>query len=152
MKDLDSILRELPLFAGLDDTHAKLVAGCARNCRFEAGRYLFHENDPAKEFFLIREGKVALDVVAPGQTPIVFSTLDEGEVVGASWLVPPYRWMFDARAVTPTRALGINAECLRGKCEQDHDFGYTMMKRFLPVFVQRLHATRLQMFDVYGKH
>ena len=151
MKSLDSILGELPFFAGLDDEHARLVAGCARNCRFEAGQYLFHEGDPANEFFLIREGKVALDVVAPGQEPIVFSTLGEGEVVGASWLVPPYRWMFDARATSPTHALGIDAACLRHKCEEDHDFGYMMMKRFLPVFVKRLHATRLQMFDVYRR-
>ena len=151
MKSLDSILRELPFFAGLDEEHVRLVGGCGRNCRFEAGQYLFHEGDPADEFFLIREGKVALDVVVPGQEPVVFSTLGEGEVVGASWLVPPYRWKFDARATSPTHALGIDAACLRRKCEEDHDFGYLMMKRFLPVFVKRLHATRLQMFDVYRK-
>lgn len=152
MKDLESILREIPFFAGLDDKHVWLIAGCARNCRFETGEYLFHEGDPASEFFLIRQGTVALDVVAPGRQPIVFSTLAQGEVVGASWLVSPYRWMFDARATTPTHALGIDAGCLRRKCEEDHDFGYLMMKRFLPVFVKRLHATRLQMFDVYRKN
>lgn len=151
MRGLESILREIPFFADLDDEHARLVAGCARNCRFEAGQYLFHEGDAANEFFLIRKGKVALDVVAPGQEPIVFSTLGQDEVVGASWLVPPYRWMFDARALHPTHALGIDAACLRRKCDEDHDFGYMMMKRFLPVFVKRLHATRLQMFDVYRK-
>lgn len=151
MKGLESILRELSFFADLDDAHAKLLAGCARNCRFEAGQYLFHESDAADEFFVVREGQVALDVVAPGQEPIVFCTLGEGEVVGASWVVPPYRWLFDARAVTATRALGIDAACLRRKCDEDHDFGYMMMKRFLPVFVKRLHATRLQMFDVYRK-
>lgn len=149
MKGLDALLSELPLFAGLDPEHTRLIAGCTRNCHFDPGQYLFHEGDPANEFFLIRQGRVALDVAAPGQAPIVFSTLEEGEVVGASWLVPPYRWMSDARATTPTRALGIDAACLRRKCEEDHDFGYAMMKRFLPVFVQRLHATRLQMFDVY---
>lgn len=149
MKGLDVLLSELPLFAGLDAEHTRLIAGCTRNCHFEPGQYLFHEGDPANEFFLIRQGRVALDVAAPGQPPIVFSTLEEGEVVGASWLVPPYRWMSDARATAPTRALGIDAACLRRKCEEDHDFGYAMMKRFLPVFVQRLHATRLQMFDVY---
>jgi hypothetical protein len=50
-----------------------------------------------------------------------------------------------------TRAIGIDAACLRGKCEADHDLGYEMMKRFLPILVQRLHATRLQILDVYGK-
>ena len=71
----------------------------------------------------------------PGQPAVVFATEGEGEIVGASWLVPPYRWRFDARAVELTRAIGIDAECLRDKCEADHDLGYEMMKRFLPVIV-----------------
>ena len=151
MHALDALLREHPFFAGLGAEHAALIAGCARNCRFDTGGYLFPEGDPANEFFLIRHGRVALDVVGPDQAPIVFATLTEGEIVGASWLVPPYRWTFDARAAAPTRAFGIDAACLRRKCDADHDFGYDMMQRFLPVLVKRLHATRLQMFDVYRK-
>lgn len=151
MEGLEHILREHPFFAGLAPEHSKLIAGCARNHRFDAGGYLFREGEPANEFFLIRHGKVALEIVAPGQAPIVFATLGEGEIVGASWLVPPYRWTFDARAVELVRAIGIDAACLRGKCEADHHLGYDMMKRFLPVFVKRLHATRLQILDVYGK-
>ena len=94
---------------------------------------------------------MALELVAPGREPTVFATLGEGEIVGASWLIPPYRWSFDARAVTLTRAIGIDAACLRGKCDADPRLGYEMMKRFLPVFVKRLHETRLQVLDVYGK-
>jgi CRP/FNR family cyclic AMP-dependent transcriptional regulator len=151
MEGLEHILREHPFFAGLAPEHSKLVVGCARNHRFDAGNYLFREGEPANEFFLIRHGRVALEIVAPGQTPIVFATLGEGEIVGASWLVPPYRWTFDARAIELVRAIGIDAACLRGKCEADHHLGYEMMKRFLPIFVKRLHATRLQILDVYGK-
>jgi hypothetical protein len=80
----------------------------------------------------------------------MFSTQGEGEIVGASWLVPPYRWRFDARAMELTRAIGINAQCLRDKCEADHNLGYAMMKRFLPVVMQQLDETRLQILDVYG--
>ena len=69
------------------------------NHRFNAGQFLFHECDPANEFFLIRHGKIALEIVAPGKAPIIFETLQDGEIVGASWLVSPYRRMFDARAV-----------------------------------------------------
>jgi len=151
MDSLEPLLKEHPFFAGFATEHTQLVAGCARNRRFKAGEYLFREGEAADEFFLIRDGKAALEIVAPGQAPVVFTTLGVGEIVGASWLVPPYRWMFDARAVEPTRALGIDAACLRGKCEADHHLGYEMMKRFLPVFVKRLHATQLQILDVYGK-
>jgi CRP/FNR family transcriptional regulator, cyclic AMP receptor protein len=151
MEGLERILEQHPFLADVAAGHRQLVAGCARNHRFDAKHYLFREGDPANEFFLIRHGRVALEIVSPGQAPIVFATLGEGEIVGASWLVPPYRWMFDARAMELTRAIGIDAACLRGKCEADHDLGYEMMKRFLPILVKRLHATRLQILDVYGK-
>lgn len=151
MEGLEHILAQHPFFAGFAAEHSQLVAGCARNHRYDAGKYLFREGAPADEFFLIRHGQVALEIGAPGQTPIVFATLSQGEIVGASWLLPPYRWMYDARAVTLTRAIGIDAACLRGKCEADHHLGYEMMKRFLPTLVQRLHATQLQILDVYGK-
>ena len=152
MEGLERILREHPFFADFAPEYNSLVAGCARNHRFDAGNYLFREGDPADEFFLIRHGKVALEIVAPGRAPFVFAILGEGEIVGAAWLVPPYRWTFDARATEQVRAIGIDAACLRGKCEADHHLGYEMMKRFMPPLVKRLHATRLQILDVYGKH
>jgi CRP-like cAMP-binding protein len=151
MEGLEQILKKHPFFAGFSAEHSQIVSGCARNHRFDAGQYLFRAGEPANEFFLIRHGKVALEIVAPGQPPIIFETLGEGEIVGASWLVPPYRWMFDARATELTRAIGIDAACLRGKCDADHHLGYEMMKRFLPILVKRLHATQLQILDVYGR-
>ena len=151
VEGLDRILMQHPFFAGLETEIVQLVAGCARNLLFEAGQYLFHEGEPANEFYLVRHGKVALEILPPGQPPMLFSTLGEGEIVGASWLVPPYRWMFDARATELTRAIGMDAACLRNKCEADHHVGYEMMKRFLPVLLQRLQATRLQILDIYGK-
>lgn len=150
MTGLEPILAEHPFLAGFAPAHHALLAGCARNHRFNAGTYLFHEGDPAAEFFLIRQGKVALEIHAPGREPIVFITLGAGDVVGASWLLPPYRWMFDARAVELTRAIGLDATCLRGKCDADHDLGYEMMKRVAPILASRLQATRLQILDVYG--
>ncbi len=152
MANLEEILQEHPLFVGAAADLVRLVAGCARNHVFRAGDYLFHEGGAADEFFLVRHGRVALEINAPGRAAIVFETVGVGDFVGASWLIPPYRWAFDARAVELTRATGIDAACLRGKCEADHDLGYEMMKRFLPPLVKRLHATRLQILDVYGKH
>jgi CRP/FNR family transcriptional regulator, cyclic AMP receptor protein len=151
MAGLEQILREQPFFADFPAEQSSLVAGCARNHRFEAGQYLFREGEPADEFFLIRQGRVAIEIVAPGQSPIVFSTLGVGDIAGATWIVPPYRWIFDARAIELTRALGIDAACLRGKCEADHDLGYEMTKRFLTVLGRQLQATTLQILDVYGK-
>ena len=150
METIEDTLKHHPFFSGFDAELGRIVSGCARNKRFDAGAYLFREGDSADEFFLVRQGAVALEIVAPGQAPIVFAKLGEGEIVGASWLVPPYRWTFDARAVEGTRTIGINAKCLREKSEADHNLGYELMKRFVPVLVKRLQATRLQMLDVYG--
>ncbi len=150
MEGLERIVGEHPFFAGLDARFIDLVCGCARNVRFEADEYLFHDGDPADEFFLLRDGSVALEIMAPGRGTVTFQTLYEGEIVGVSWLIPPYRWAYDARALERVRAFGFDARCLRDKCEEDHDLGYDLMKRFVPVLVERLQATRLQILDVYG--
>jgi CRP-like cAMP-binding protein len=127
-----------------------VITGCVRNHRFDPGQYLFHDGDPANEFFLIRHGSVSLEIVPPGRAAVVVSTEHEGAVVGISWLVPPYRWRFDARARELVRAIGIDAKCLRDKCEADNHLGYEMMKRFLPLVVGRLEDARMQLLDVYG--
>jgi CRP/FNR family transcriptional regulator, cyclic AMP receptor protein len=152
MEGLGRIIKAHPFFAGMPDAFCDLVCGCAKNSRFGAGQYLFHEAEPADWFYLIRHGRVALALTAPGRGEVTFQTVGEGELAGVSWLIPPYRWTYDARAVEETRAIAVNARCLREKCEADHDLGYDMMKRFMPVLIQRLQATRLQILDVYGSH
>jgi CRP/FNR family cyclic AMP-dependent transcriptional regulator len=151
MEGLERIVREHPFFSGLKEEFCELISECAKNVRFEAGQYVFHEGQPADQFYLLRSGRVALQISAPERTFTV-QTVGEDEIVGASWLVPPYRWGFDAKALELTRAIAMDAACLRGKSEGDHDLGYELMKRFMPVLIQRLHATRLQILDVYGVH
>ncbi len=150
MEGLERIVKEHPFFAGLGEEFGNLVSGCAKNVRFDAGQYLFREGEPGDQFYLIRHGCVAIELSAPGRGAITVQTLAEGEIVGVSWLVPPYRWTYDARAMGLVRAIAMDAACLRQKCEADHDLGYEMMKRFVPVLVQRLEATQLQILDVYG--
>ncbi|MDE2162742.1 MAG: cyclic nucleotide-binding domain-containing protein [Alphaproteobacteria bacterium] len=149
MEGLERIVREHPFFAGLKEGFCQLISGCAKNVRFEAGQYLFHEGQAADQFYILRSGRVALEMSAPTRS-LTIQTLGEDEIVGASWLVAPYRWGFDAKALELTRAISMDAACLRGKCDDDHDLGYEMMKRFAPVLIQRLQATRLQILDVYG--
>lgn len=152
IEGLERIVREHPFFAGLDEEFIKLVCGCAKNVRFETGQYVFHEGEPADQFYLLRQGRVALQIASPGRGAVTFQTLGEGEIVGVSWLIPPYRWTYDAKALELTRAIAMDATCLRQKCEADHDLGYDVMKRFMPVLIQRLQAARMQILDVYGAH
>jgi CRP-like cAMP-binding protein len=150
IEGLERFIKEHVFFEGLDAESCALIGGCARNVRFDAGQYLFHEGDSADQFYLLRHGRVALELSAPGRGAVTFQTVGEGEIVGVSWLIPPYRWTYDAKALELVRAIAMDATCLRGKCEDDHDLGYEMMKRFVPILIQRLQATRLQILDVYG--
>jgi CRP-like cAMP-binding protein len=151
MEGLERILSEHRLFAGLGQPFIDLAAGCAKNTVFRADEYLFHAEDAADWIYLVRHGRVALELATPGHGSVQFETVGEGDVVGLTWLLPPYRWGYDARAAELTRALALDARCLRDKCEVDHHLGYEVLKRFLPVLVQQLQATRLQMLDVYGR-
>jgi CRP-like cAMP-binding protein len=145
METLRGILAEHPFLSGLEDRHLDLLVGCASNVRFDAGQFILREGEEANQFYLIRHGKVALEVFAPGHGPIIILTLGESEVLGWSWLVPPYRWKFDARAVERTRAIVLDGKCLRTKSEQDHDLGYELLKRFAHIIEKRLAATILQL-------
>jgi len=82
----------------------------------------------------------------------VIETLEEGDILGWSWLIPPYLWRFDARIVEPTRAIALDGKCLRMKCDENHDLGYELLKRFAHIVTQRLQATRLQLLDIYAPH
>lgn len=151
MRSIDELVAELPTFAGLEPGQLELIAGCGANRVFEAGEHLAHEGDPADTFFVIRHGRVALEVTAPGRGALMIETLGEGAVVGWSWLFPPHRWSFDARALELTRTVAFDGACLRGKCEADKGLGYELMQRFAAVMLDRLQATRLQLLDVYGE-
>lgn len=150
MKTIEDLLRGHPFIEGLDEEIVALIAGCATNVVFEAGSYLFRAGEPADRFFLLRHGTVALELYVPGQGEQTFLTVKSGEMLGMTWLVPPYRWAYDARAVELSRAIAFDATCLRDKCEADPHVGYELMKRFVPVLVQRLQAAQLQRADLYG--
>ncbi|MFC4783920.1 cyclic nucleotide-binding domain-containing protein [Nocardioides sp. MAHUQ-72] len=150
MRSIQDLLSEHPFFEGLDDDTLTLLVGCATNVHYRAGDYLFHEGEPADRLFVVRRGRVALDVHAPGQRERVVDTVDEGGVVGWSWLVPPYRWFFDARAVQEVSAVAMDAACLRAKCEEDPAVGYALMQRVAGVMYHRLQSARVRLLDLYG--
>lgn len=150
MKTLEPILGNLPLFEGLKPDHLALIAGCASNVRFEAGEFVGRLGSPADAFWILRQGRVALEIHAPGRGALTIATIGENEVLGWSWLLPPHQWHFDAHALTATRAIALDGRCLRGKFEGDAEFGYEMLRRFMPLIVHRLEATSLQLLDVYG--
>ena len=118
--------------------------------QFDAGQFILHEGDEANNFYVIRHGKIAIKLFSAERGSLTIQTIGEGEVLGWSWLIPPYRWRFDAQAIEITRAVALDARCLRNKCEQDHDLGYELLKRFSSIVAHRLEAICLQLLDVYS--
>jgi CRP/FNR family transcriptional regulator, cyclic AMP receptor protein len=149
VETLSRLLKEHPFLRGLDDRHLEFLAGCASNVRYAADEFLFHEGQEANASYVVRTGRIALEIGVPGRGPTQLQTVEAGEVLGWSWLYPPYRWQFDARAVEPVRAFALDGNCLRAKCEADHDLGYELVKRFLLQVHMGLERTRLQLLDVY---
>jgi CRP/FNR family transcriptional regulator, cyclic AMP receptor protein len=150
MRTLDLVLRDVPLFEGLSNAKRALIAGCAGNVRFLEGETLFREGNPANTFLLIRHGSVAIETFVPARGAITIETIEPGEIVGWSWLFPPYRWHFDARALSTVRATAFDGACLREKCDSNPELGYELMSRFAQVLMERLQWTRLRLLDVYG--
>jgi CRP/FNR family cyclic AMP-dependent transcriptional regulator len=151
MESLEGILAEHPFFSGLEPRYLQLAVGCASNVRFNAGEFVFQAGEEANNFYLIRAGRVGLEVFAPGRGSLAIETLENGDILGWSWLIPPYAWRFDARAVEMTRAIALDGKCLRAKCEEDHDLGYELLKRIAAILGQRLDATRFRLLDIYGQ-
>lgn len=150
MKTLEPLIAEHPFFKNLDKNYLESIVGCASNVRFDAGQFIFREGEEANQFYIIRQGKVVIESSPPGREPISLQTFSDGGILGWSWLVPPYHWQFDAKAVELTRAIIFDGKCLRNKCQEDHNFGYELLNRLVPVLGKALEAARMQLLDVYG--
>ena len=151
MKNIKELLEEHPFFKDLNQSQLELLAGCGRNIHFKKGEKIFTEGEKADFFYIIREGKVKLSTHAAPRGDIYIATIENGEILGWSWLIPPHKWAFDAVAQEETSAVALDGKCLRGKCEQDHELGYELLKRFSKVLASRLEKTRVQLLDIYGK-
>ncbi|MFN8162201.1 MAG: cyclic nucleotide-binding domain-containing protein [Solirubrobacterales bacterium] len=149
-REIDRLLEEVPALEGMRRDHLELIAGCGSIRSFEAGDRLFREGEAADYFYALRRGRVALEIFVTGRGPITIETLGPGELLGWSWIFPPFRWHLDATARERGTAIAFDAACLRGKCDEDHELGYELMRRFATLLIERLQATRIQLLDVYG--
>jgi len=142
---LESVIVSHPFFQGMKPEHLEVIAGCATAETFESDRILFGEGEPANKFYLIQSGRVALEAheFADGNAPV--QELGAGDVLGWSWLFPPFVWHFQARALEPTRGVVLDGAHLLIAAERNGNFGYELMKRVAQVLIQRLQATRKQL-------
>jgi CRP-like cAMP-binding protein len=135
---------------GLPASWLERLSYQARRAVHHGGSRLFREGTRADRFWLIRDGRVALEFHVPGHGDIVVEHLGPGSVLGWSWLFPPYRWHFGAVAVEPTLAIELDGPGVRRLCDDDPALGYELTRRFAAVLVDRLQVARMRLVDLYG--
>jgi CRP/FNR family cyclic AMP-dependent transcriptional regulator len=148
---MSSLPSVLPFFAGMSQKHIDLLQRSSAYAEFGAGDVIFREGGPANSFYLIGQGKVALEADMNGAGLVQIAVLKDGEPVGWSWLFPPHIWHFHARALQRATMTYFDAKILRQLCEEDHDFGYELLQRVSQVMLERLQSTRGEMLKLYCK-
>jgi sulfhydrogenase subunit beta (sulfur reductase) len=146
------ILAEHPFMKEMGSQYLDVIAECSSIVRFNPGEFIFHTGEDADRFYLIRHGKVAVETLIPERGAVVVQTIGEGETLGWSWFVPPYKWHFDAQAIELTRAIVVEAQYLKDRIEKDPALGYAVERFFSKIIGQRMEATRMQLLDIYGDH
>jgi CRP/FNR family cyclic AMP-dependent transcriptional regulator len=131
-----------PFLAGMNRTQLALLTDCAMPVHFKKGQTIFREGEMANRFYLIESGKVVLESGDGLGKPVLIETIGAGDLLGWSWMFPPYTWRFTARAAEPTAAIFFYGTILREYCEQDHSLGFELFKRMAPVMIKRMQNAR----------
>ncbi|MFR9676919.1 cyclic nucleotide-binding domain-containing protein [Streptomyces sp. TR06-5] len=124
----------------------------ARDVNFPAGERLFQEGSPADRFWIVRTGTVILDMAVPGRRPAAVDTLHPGDLVGWSWLIPPYTWHLGAETLSPVRALEFDAPEVRRMCDADPELGRAVATRVAEITGHRLQQARARLLDLFAPH
>ncbi len=151
-EDLERNVAAHPFLLGLSEHHIRLIADCAIRTHFETGQVIFRDGETANRFYLIEQGKIALESSASGGDPVTLDVVGDGDLLGWSWLFPPYVWHFSARALEPISAIFFYGTVLREYCEQDQTLGYELFKRMSEVMTRRLQGARVRLLDAYAAH
>jgi len=148
-KSVEAMLSEHPFLAGMSAPYLKILTEAATRAEFAAGEIVFREGDVANRFYLIQHGKVVLEGSRIESTATPIQTIGGGELLGWSWMFPPFYSHFDARALEPTTGICLYGTRLHEQCEANHDFGYDLMMRVTRVLIQRLESTRQQLVELH---
>jgi CRP/FNR family transcriptional regulator, cyclic AMP receptor protein len=139
-----------PFLRGMSDKQLAMLAEAACDVTVPARHRLFEDGGSAARFWLIQSGHVWLDLHVPGEGPVVIETIGMGEMLGWSWLFPPYRWAFGAVAATAVEAFEFDAAVVRELCAADPGLGYEFSQRITQVLAKRLQATRIRLIARSG--
>lgn len=139
-----------PFLAGMTPTQLALLTDCAIPTHFKEGQTILREKEMANRFYLLETGRIVVEARAAGRQPILIEKLSAGDLLGWSWMFPPYVWHFSARAIEPTNTLFFYGSILREYCERDHSLGFELFKRMSAVMVHRLHLAQQKILALHA--
>ncbi|HBL18416.1 MAG: hypothetical protein A2X36_14405 [Elusimicrobia bacterium GWA2_69_24] len=151
MRPVDDFIRNHPIFQDFRPDHLELVTSVAEEMRFTRDQYLLRQGQGAERFFIIRKGLVRIELLSKEGETIPIQEVGPGDLLGWSWLLPPYKWGFDARAAETTLALVFDGASLRKKCEQNFEFGFRFLQVISMALSRRLDVTRAHLLEYYSQ-
>ena len=149
--NLEDLRATSDLLSRLDDEDFDLFESLSTELTLVPDEQLFREHDEARRFFIIEEGIMALEAIRPAKPATTIQTLGPGDLLGLSWRLTPHRWMWTARAMTDVRLVVFDAAIMRAACEFDADLDRLMWEIVAREASKRLHHTRVQLLDLYGR-
>jgi CRP/FNR family transcriptional regulator, cyclic AMP receptor protein len=148
---LQSFRESSELLAKLTNTELELFESLSREIEARDNEILFEEGDHADTFYVVIEGRVALEITSPGKGPMIIQTLGPGDLVGLSWLLPPHRWNWRARVMGDSRLIAFDAVEVRRQCEENRDLALEVYQVVADEVASRLHSTRIRLLDLYSR-
>ncbi|MCG3203684.1 MAG: hypothetical protein KCHDKBKB_00356 [Elusimicrobia bacterium] len=145
-----ALLPQVEFFKELTPRLMDVLLNNAFEINFQSGQFIFHRDEAADHFYIVLRGSVAVGIYPDRHGPHKIQTLHDGDLLGWSWIVPPYQWRFDAMAQVPTRLLAMEGKRIRQECEKDHELGHEIFKKVAYALAGRLEGARFQLLDVYG--
>jgi CRP-like cAMP-binding protein len=147
---LADYLAQHPVLKALPAEHIALIVSFAGVQQHAAQTLIFTHDQNADAFYIVQSGKVTIEVPSLGGEPMAIQTLGADSILGWSWLLPPYRWLFDARTAVPTTVVAVDGKRLRAACDQDPALGYRVVKLFAALMAERLNAARVTAMRHYS--
>lgn len=148
--DVSAQLRQQPFFADLDESVIKELSQCAAPRSLERGDVLFRQGEISDAFYLVTGGEILIEIPAISGPALEIQRLTEGQILGWSWLIPPYKWTFQARAEADTDLLEFDGAAILSHCEDNPAFGYVVLKKFSALMSERLEAARRRMMNEWN--
>jgi CRP/FNR family transcriptional regulator, cyclic AMP receptor protein len=149
-QSIDTYLTSHEFFTGFNEVDLKFLCDCSSLEQIEQGQMLFRQGEQADKFYVVRTGRISIQMPAIMGPNIEMQSLGSDQILGWSWLISPFKWSFQALAEETSELIRFDGTAILARCEQNPKFGYEMLKKFAGLMSIRLDAARRKMMDEWN--